>query len=119
MLEWKVNNEDKKLKTIIKNTKDGFDSWFNSYWSHKCSKETMLSKESPLEHVYYKMCKPIKEIKKKYPLEGKEQCSSCGKYVDEWIETSFSFCDEYGCGMSLCKECAKKLYEKMDKWLNK
>jgi len=41
--------------------------------------------------------------------EALEKCSSCDKYVDRWVETDFSFCDEYGCGISLCKECVKKL----------
>ena len=75
----------------------------------------MLSENSPLEHIYYKMTKPFKEIKEKYPIEAKEKCSSCGKYVDKWIETKFSFCEEYGCGMSLCKECANKLKDVIDK----
>ncbi len=73
----------------------------------------MLSPESPCEHVYYKMCKTFDEVKEKYPLEAQEICSSCGEYTDKWIETSFSFCDEYGCGMVLCKKCAEKLKDKI------
>lgn len=38
-------------------------------------------------------------------------CSSCGEMQTEWLECEFSFCDEYGCGMSLCKECIDALYE--------
>ena len=113
MLKWEVMTEDKKLERIIKSTKDGFDNWFSQYWSHKVSREEMLSPQSPLEHVYYEMCKPIDEIKKKFPNEGKETCSSCNEVVDKWIETSFSFCQEYGCGMKLCKRCVNELKEKI------
>lgn len=49
--------------------------------------------------------------------EGTERCSSCGKDVEEWIETEFSFCDEYGCGMALCKDCAEKLKNEIEKLL--
>lgn len=119
MLKWEIKNGDDKLRHEIKRQKEGFDRWFSSYWDTKCSREKMLSENSPIEHVYYKMCKTFDEVKEKYPFEAKEQCSSCGEYVDEWIETSFSFCDEYGCGMSLCKDCSEKLYIQLGKWLGK
>lgn len=116
MLEWKIVTGDEKLKKIIEDTKKNFDAWFKVHWANRVSRETMLSPESPLEHVYYKMCKPFEEVKEKYPHEAKESCSSCGKLTDIWIETSFSFCHEYGCGMNLCPKCAgilKKRIEKM------
>lgn len=77
----------------------------------------MLSDKSPVEHVYYKMTKSFEEVKEKYPFNAKECCSSCGEYIDIWLETSFSFCNEYGCGMKLCKECAKKFKDEFDKFL--
>lgn len=79
----------------------------------------MLSPDSPIENIYYKMCKPFDEVKAKFPLEAQEKCSSCGKQVDEWLETSFSFCNEYGCGMVLCKDCIDKLHEKIHQMENK
>lgn len=109
MLKWKIKNGDEKLRAEIKSIKDSFDNWYKNCWSKTCSREKMLSENSPVEHVYYKMTKTFKEVKEKYPYEALQQCSSCGKYVDKWIETQFSFCDEYGCGMSLCKECAEEL----------
>lgn len=109
MLKWRIRNGDDKLKDEIQRTKDGFDNWFKSGWEKRCTREKMLSEDSPLEHVYYKMTKTLEEIKEKYPYEALERCSDCGEYVDRWIETDFSFCDEYGCGMSLCKECADKI----------
>jgi hypothetical protein len=115
MLKWEIKNGDDKLKEIIQNTKDTFEGWFKNSWSRTCTREKMLSENSPLEHVYYKMTKSLKEVKEKYPHEALERCSSCDKYVDKWIETSFSFCDEYGCGMSLCKECANKLKDSINK----
>lgn len=115
MLEWKILNEDVKLKNEIQRCKDSFDAWFSGYWSKQCTREKMLSEKSPVPHVYYKMCKPFEEVKERYP--EKETCSSCGRSVSEWIETSFSFCNEYGCGMSLCKECAETLAKQINEWL--
>lgn len=115
MLEWKVRTGDELLRRGIENTKATFDSWYNQHWSKKCTREEMLSENSPLEHVYYRMTKTFEEIKAKYPGDALKQCSSCNKYVDRWLETEFSFCDEYGCGMTLCKECATKLRESIDK----
>ena len=41
-------------------------------------------------------------------------CNICGNYppLDEnFIKLDFSFCDEYGCGMNICKNCALKMAE--------
>ncbi len=115
MLKWEIKNGDDKLKAEIKRVKDGFDDWYKSCWEKRCSKEVMLSENSPVEHVYYKMTKTFEEIKEKYPYETLQPCSSCGKTVDKWIKTEFSFCNEYDCGISLCKECVGKLKELADK----
>ncbi|MBK5239862.1 hypothetical protein [Clostridium sp.] len=115
MLKWEIKNGDEKLKDEIKSTKDSFETWYKNCWSKSCTKEKMLSENSPVYHVYYKITKTFAEVKKKYPLKALKECSSCGKYVDKWLETSFSFCDEYGCGMSLCKDCLGELKELMDK----
>ena len=105
MLEWKIKDGDTKLKNEIAKLKDTFDSWFNPHWSKTCSREKMLSDESPVLHVYYQMTKSLEEIKEAYPLSAMQLCSSCGNYVGKWVETKFSFCNEYDCGISLCKEC--------------
>lgn len=115
MLEWKIKKGDDKLKEEIKRTKETFDKWFNSScWSKKYTKEQFLSKDCPVPHVRHKMILPFDEVKKLYPLDAKECCSDCEDYVDEWIETSFSFCNEYGCGIKLCKKCANKLKNKIN-----
>lgn len=114
MLNWKIKNGDEKLRAEIKRVKGNFEGWFESSWSKRVSREEMLSEQSPVEHVYYKMIKSEEEIKKKFPYEALECCSDCGEYVDEWIESEFSFCEEYNCGMVLCKECASKLVKLVD-----
>ena len=119
ILEWKIVTGDEKLRIEIQKCKDTFENWFNGHWSKRCTREKMLSEDSPIEHVYYKMCKSFDEVKEKYPLEATERCSSCGKDVSEWIETSFSFCDEYGCGMTLCRECAETLHKKIHEFVSK
>ncbi|MDP4147468.1 MAG: hypothetical protein Q8936_23870 [Bacillota bacterium] len=111
MLKWIVKNGDDKLRENIQETKDNFDKWFNLYWIKRMTKEQMLSENSPVPHVYYRMTKTFEEVKNKYPLDAQEKCSCCDRYVDKWLETSFSFCDEYKCGMSLCFECAEHLHD--------
>ena len=115
MLKWKIKNGDDKLKESIKNTKHSFESWYKIRWATICSREVMLSEKSPVPLVYYKMTKTFEEVKQKYPYEALQRCSSCGEYVDKWIETEFSFCDEHGCSMSLCKECANKIKDLVEK----
>lgn len=115
MLEWKIKNGDDKLKKGIQRTKETFDEWFKNYWWGQCTREEMLGENSPIQHVYYKMTKTFDEVKEKYPEDALEMCSCCGRYVDRWIETEFSFCNEYGCGMSLCKKCANELKEVIER----
>lgn len=115
MLKWEIKNGDEKLKEEINRVKNDFDNWFNNSWAKRCTREQMLSKNSPLQHVYYKMTKSPEEIKEKYPYETLQKCSSCGEYVDIWIETEFSFCNEYGCGMTLCKKCVNELKNLIDR----
>lgn len=117
MLEWKIVTRDEKLKQTIDVMKKTFNSWFEKCWSGKISKEKMLSEESPLLHVFYKMTKPIEEVKILLPHEGMEVCSSCEQEVDSWIEAGFSFCDKYECGIHLCKNCAKALRDKINEFL--
>lgn len=117
MLVWKIKTGDEKLEEEIQRTKESFEHWFRDCWAHRCSREQMLSPDSPLEHVYYKMCKTFEEVKEKYPEEALEKCSSCGEYTSLWLETAFSFCDEYGCGMALCPKCADKLKAKIEQML--
>jgi hypothetical protein len=79
----------------------------------------MLSENSPLTYVYYMMSKTPEEIKEEYPYEVLERCSSCGEYVDKWIQTKFSFCDEYSCGLNLCENCSKELVNKFNEFIQK
>lgn len=44
-----------------------------------------------------------------------KECKNCGNHGKKWIETSFSFCDEYGCGIAFCEKCAKDLSKKFKK----
>lgn len=44
-----------------------------------------------------------------------QECDMCGKKERYLLETSFSFCKEYECGMKLCKSCVKELYEESKK----
>lgn len=51
-------------------------------------------------------------------IESNFCCAICFKPKRFLLATSFSFCNEYGCGMNICKECATqigKLAKKMPK----
>ncbi len=39
-------------------------------------------------------------------IETGYHCDLCFKPRQYLLETLFSFCDEYGCGLHICKECA-------------
>ena len=109
MLKWEVKNGDDELKNEIKRVKNTFDEWYKSHWENKYSREQMLSENSPVERVYYKMTKTFEEVKEKYPDETLRACSSCGKHVNKWVQSLSSFYDEYGSDILLCKECVEKL----------
>lgn len=109
MLTWNVVTGEEKICRRIKATRESFDGWFRNFWAHRITREEMLSPDSPLPHVYALMCLPPEKAKEAAPRDYFEVCSDCGKNTAIWIETTFSFCDEYGCGLSLCPECAKKL----------
>lgn len=115
MLDWKVVTGEEKVLREKTRIKKNFDEWFYIHWSKQCTKERMLSPKSPLPHIYALMCLPPEQVKEKHPNYYYEKCSDCGAESDIWIETDFSFCDEYGCGMSLCPECARKLKQTIDK----
>lgn len=113
MFEWNIVTRDERLAEIIENCKITFDYWFDCYWSKQVTRAVMLSEKSPVPHVYYKMTKSFDEVKALLPHEGTRTCSCCDNECLEWIETSFSFCNEYDCGMVLCKTCATKLKNKI------
>lgn len=36
-------------------------------------------------------------------------CNVCGACEKEMLHSEFSFCDEYGCGITFCQKCAEGL----------
>lgn len=120
MLKCEVKTGDDKLREEIERVKNMFDKWFETTWSNRCTREQMLSEKSPVEHIYYKMTKSFDEVKRKYPYEAKEECSSCGEYFDNWMQLDFSFynwSDDIHT-LNLCKECANKLKNGIEEVIN-
>lgn len=113
MLDWRVVTAEQRLQDSINDMKNSFDAWFYQYWAMKVTREKMLSPDSPLPHVYHKMCLPFDQVKELHLQESYATCNDCGTKTAIWIETHFSFCDEYGCGMVLCLDCAQKLKKKI------
>lgn len=37
------------------------------------------------------------------------ECNVCGRKARFFLGMSFSFCDEYGCGMRICSKCLVKI----------
>lgn len=114
-LEWKWMTGREKFEICKADFTKRFDSWFNSFWKNQCSKKEMLSPDSPLPHVYALMCLPYEEAKYITPSNCLSECSDCKKKTEVWLETTFSFCDEYGCGLVLCPECAEKLRHQIER----
>ena len=43
-------------------------------------------------------------------------CQICGELPsieEKFIQLKYSFCDEYGCSMNICKKCLKELLRKL------
>lgn len=55
----------------------------------------------------------LDEAVTKQPLGAQgEVCNICGKDMpldEKFLKLEFSFCDEYGCGMGICKPCLDEL----------
>lgn len=112
MIKWEFKTGDEELKKSIQKIKEDFDEWFGEFWENRISRDKMLSEESPVRHVYYKVCKSFEEVKKEYPYANKEQCNFCDNYVEEWFEGTFSNL-EYECGdnifFNICHKCIKDI----------
>lgn len=116
MLKWRIRTGDEQLKENIRDLRDSFEEWFETYWKDSCSKQVMLSEKSPVLHVYYKMTKSLDEIKRKFPYEALTQCSSCDEYVNMWIETTLNVCDEKH-RVCFCKDCAENINNTIKEFL--
>lgn len=99
MLEWKIGTqreaiklERKRLEQVVStklSLKSGMSKWITD-WLSKTDEELMQTNTK------------------------KKTCCNCGEYVDRWIETDFSFCDEYDCGIAFCEDCAKEIANKFN-----
>lgn len=110
MSNWKIVTGDEKLKAEIEYQKNSFDEWFNVYWGKHITKEEMLSEDSPVPPIYYKLTKTFEEVKEKYPLSAREDCDTCGNNVDTWIEIELDEDKVY-----FCEKCVTEfniLFEK-------
>ena len=93
-------NERKRLLNVPRDK--GFKKWLGNRtypldWMKKQYGETLTEKTE--------MIKPSGEL---FELN----CNICGKDTKEnekIINLSFSFCEEYGCEMNICKSCLIKL----------
>ncbi|WP_418434114.1 hypothetical protein [Anaerotignum lactatifermentans] len=105
MLEWNIVTGDEKLSRKIESMKARFDTWKSADYS--------LLTQAERRRRFCFMNMPFEKIKEEFPQEAKQICSSCGESTEIWLETEFSFCDEYGCGMCLCPKCAENLRKKI------
>lgn len=105
MLEWNIVTGDEELSRKIESMKARFDTW-------KSADYPLLTQTERRRRFCF-MNMPFEKIKEEFPQEAKQICSSCGESTEIWLETEFSFCDEYGCGMRLCPKCAENLRKKI------
>lgn len=86
----------------------GTDWWGSpnrSDWARRRFGETLIEKTA--EEIYAEVEGDISYISGD---SGKGYCQICGenfKLDEEFIRMSFSFCDEYSCGMTIHKSCKK------------
>lgn len=105
MLEWSIVTGDEKLEKTIEREKAHLERWGNT-------NDAFLVPAERSRRFYFTNM-PFEKVKEKFPQEAKQVCSSCGESTEIWLETEFSFCDEYGCGMCLCPKCAESLRKKI------
>lgn len=112
MIQWELKKGNKKLKEEISYWKENFNKWFDEHWSGKISKEEILSENSPVKDIYYKMTKSLEEIIEEFPYSNKEQCDFCDDYVDEWFKGTFDNL-EYKSGINvsfnICSKCLEDI----------
>ena len=98
-----IENKRKRLLEL----KNSDSEWWNSLWSDGARKQfgdNLIEKDGTI-----------------YPsgnLFDEHKCNVCGRippFDEKVIVMEFSFCEEYGCGMVICKECIKKFYKEINK----
>ena len=79
-------------------------------------KSWLKDREYPLDWMKLQFGETLTELdgfKRNLEFKFKEhKCNMCGECPsddEKYINMSFSFCDEYSCGMNLCKKCVKEL----------
>ena len=74
-----------------------------------------LLKEYPenASHLWDWMIRWLAKSDKKHlaDVDNCYYCNVCGATPRYIIHADFSFCDEYDCGISFCKECVENLYK--------
>ena len=99
----KVEEERNRLIALGETDKVWWNSEFRSGWARKQFGET-LKENDGFTHPIGTENKPC-------------ECKICGVNPDreeKVIELQFSLCDEYDCGMMVCKTCISKLFKLLD-----
>lgn len=96
MLDWKIDTQLNRIQ--------------------KERKRIQKIEESKLPSFYIEY---LKQTDEELTTKGFEKirCKNCGESFSESISTEFSFCDEYDCGIDLCKPCAAKLRDRLTELL--
>lgn len=102
----------KKRKHLKKRiAKEGFSKWFfGATQKDRYGEKLELTSEQTYE-VYKR-----ESQEHGYAIIGSDyiNCQNCSRLFDldeEFILMTFSFCDEYSCGMVICKKCLKEMIE--------
>ncbi len=137
-----ISKEKKKLKQLYKRKQEIFEHWNGKCWTGMTEdlyreKDELLRKIPKLEstlkfwesghfndifkNLNTSVNKLSKDILVRFLTYSKyanvyDYCSVCGKQLDlkeKFIYIPFSFCVEYDCGITICKNCVKKMEEKL------
>jgi hypothetical protein len=97
-----IKRERKRLTQLILSNKEWWDGQ-NSNWAREQFGNTLTEKDGSI----YSGEEPFNE----------HMCQVCGNIPDldvKVLQLVFSFCDEYGCSMNICRKCCDDLGERLD-----
>lgn len=126
-LEWKIGNENDAFKVLAEELKRYYELLRDSCQNPMTNFGEMEINRIMYNYVSIPLVKdvlstmPFDDLINKYQYLNTKTCSSCGADIGEWIESTYLYKDDdyiaKKCKIVLCKECAKKLKDKLNDWL--
>ena len=97
-----VENERKRLLALKESKSEWWENKNKSDWARGQFGENLIEKDG----FTHRSGRAFDD----------HMCQICGEFPDreeKFIQLIFSFCDEYGCDMNICRKCLGVLQEKL------